>query len=297
MTQAQSAIRRGKVERRRKPSLTLQLLRWKYRVLGRFWPAQAARSAFKLWFRTRRFDAPAREQRWARAAEIHVLSLSGMRVHTKIFGKGSKTVLLVHGWNGRGLQLGGFIQPLQEKGFRVVTVDLPGHGASSGNSSSVFLMNDALQAVQKKIGPIDGVIAHSFGVTATLYAATQGLKINRLVAISAPLNPQWLVERFATAMHLTESTVAHFNRLFNRRFGEQAWSRISTEENAHNVSCPVLFVHDRDDHDVPWQHSEQLTKVTRNAELFLTNDLGHRRILRNKGVVCKAADFFTENNP
>jgi len=38
---------------------------------------------------------------------------------------------MVHGWNGRGAQLGAFAPELVRVGFRVVTFDTPAHGRSA----------------------------------------------------------------------------------------------------------------------------------------------------------------------
>src|SRR5678816_1021873 len=43
------------------------------------------------------------------------------------------TVLLVHGWEGRGSQLGAFVEPLVAAGMSVVAFDAPGHGDSPGH--------------------------------------------------------------------------------------------------------------------------------------------------------------------
>nr|MBA3542137.1 hypothetical protein [Deltaproteobacteria bacterium] len=43
------------------------------------------------------------------------------------------TVLLVHGWEGRGSQLGSFVEPLVAAGLSVVAFDAPAHGDSAGN--------------------------------------------------------------------------------------------------------------------------------------------------------------------
>ena len=39
-------------------------------------------------------------------------------------------VLLVHGWGGRGVQMGSFVAPLLARGYRIVWFDQPGHGES-----------------------------------------------------------------------------------------------------------------------------------------------------------------------
>lgn len=68
------------------------------------------------------------------------------RLRAWSWGQGP-TVHLVHGWNGRAAQLGGFVSPLVAAGMRVVAHDSVGHGASSGGASSIVEMADALTRV------------------------------------------------------------------------------------------------------------------------------------------------------
>src|SRR2546423_5499989 len=83
------------------------------------------------------------------------------------------TVLLVHGWEGRGSQLGAFIEPLVAAGLSVVAFDAPGHGDSPGSRLYLTDHADALDAVARAIGPVHAVIAHSFGVAAMLLARSR----------------------------------------------------------------------------------------------------------------------------
>ena len=49
--------------------------------------------------------------------------------------------LLVHGWEGRGAQLGSLVGPLVEAGLSVVAFDAPAHGDSPGNR--LYLTDEA----------------------------------------------------------------------------------------------------------------------------------------------------------
>lgn len=92
----------------------------------------------------------------------------------------------MHGWHGRGAQLGAFAAPLVAAGFRVVAFDAPAHGRTPGASTNLPEVSEALLKVAAAFAPLHGVIAHSFGVASTLTAMTQGLAPQRVVAVSAP---------------------------------------------------------------------------------------------------------------
>ena len=71
---------------------------------------------------------------WLESAERQDLELEGKRLVAWSWGEGP-TVLLVHGWEGRGSQMAAFAAPLAEAGFRAVAFDAPG-AASSGVSAA-----------------------------------------------------------------------------------------------------------------------------------------------------------------
>ena len=93
-------------------------------------PALAAQLAAATMFRTRRKPRADWEQRIAERAEHLTVDGPSGDIAVQRWGQGP-LVLLVHGWNGRGSQLGSFVEPLLEGGFQVVTFDAPGHGASA----------------------------------------------------------------------------------------------------------------------------------------------------------------------
>ena len=161
------------------------LLRLAIRLLGAISPALAGRWVYRLWFQPLRYPEPKREKEWRRTSQPLDVECHGQRLAVDSWGAGP-VVLMVHGWNGRGVQLGAFTPELVRAGYRVVTFDAPAHGRSPGRATNLPEVSEAIQAVARACGPVHAIIGHSFGVACSIYAVRQGLKVNRIVAISPP---------------------------------------------------------------------------------------------------------------
>src|ERR1700759_5507259 len=60
-----------------------------------------------------------------------------------------KTVIFVHGWNGDSLIWRKQISPLVAANYRVIVLDLPGHGQSGSPKDGRFSMDLFAQAIEK----------------------------------------------------------------------------------------------------------------------------------------------------
>ena len=253
----------------------------------------AGRWANRLWFRSQRYSQPAREKEWLADAQSLQLTHRAQPLAVQHWGTGP-TVLLVHGWHGRGAQLGAFAAPLAAAGFRVVAFDAPAHGLTPGRSTDLPEVSEALLTVAKAFPPLHGVIAHSFGTVATLYAIAQGLTPRRVAALSAPSSLEYLMESFAARLDLPAGVMAVHRRLLEERFGADIWKRFSPREIARRLDIPALLVHDEEDHDVPCEEGETLANAWPGAIRMQTRGLGHRRILRDPEVVARVVAFMAE---
>jgi pimeloyl-ACP methyl ester carboxylesterase len=201
-------------------------------------------------------------------------------------------VLLIHGWNGRGAQLGAFAAPLMNAGFRAVAFDTPAHGRSPGQATDIPEINEAIQAVAAACGPVHAVIGHSFGAACALYAVQQGLKVERLVAIAPPARMRGLAQKFFDVLAVPAAVQAVFQRKLEARFGADVWQRFSPEMLARQLDVPGLIVHDQDDIDMPWQEGEAVARAWPGAQFVRTAGLGHRRILRDPEVLARVTAFI-----
>lgn len=270
----------------------IRMLRLAIRLLAPISPQLTGRWVYRLWFRTRRFPVPAREQLWCITAQALAVEHRGRPLAAQTWGTGPN-VLLLHGWNGRGTQLGAFMPALVAAGFRVVAIDAPGHGRSPGHETNIPDINAALQAVTRVCGPLVAVIGHSFGVVCALYATREGLEVERIVAIAPPAEMRTLARRFCAALGLSSSVQADFYGRLEAHFGTDLWERFSATDLARQVTLPGLVIHDQDDSDVPWQDGEAVARAWRGAKFVRTNGLGHRRILRDPEVIAQVTAFIT----
>jgi len=275
------------------PPLAILALRLVFRLSGAVAPRLAARLANTLWFRPPRHRPPAREQALLRRAQHVSMHHAGKRIAVYHWGTGP-TVVLVHGWSGRGAQLGDFVEPLVGAGYRVVAFDAPAHGSSDGRHTTLPEMSDAILRLAADFGPVHAVIAHSFGVPCALFSLQQQGFASRVVALSTPATLAGLVEKFAGSLALSPRTVQVLRGMLVQRFGEDVWTRFSTQNMAERAGVPALVVHDRDDREIPWQEGEAVARAWPHARFLLTEGLGHRRILRDPEVISRIVGFLVE---
>jgi pimeloyl-ACP methyl ester carboxylesterase len=280
-----------KRQKRRTTHWIVRWLRFSFAVLNIVSPGWGARRAYRLWFTSPRYAEPARERRWREQAQASFIEHKYGPLAVYRWGKGP-VVLLVHGWSGRGTQMGAFAEPLVKRGFSVVAFDAPGHGRSAGTQTNAFEVAAALAAVAEHSGPLSAVVAHSFGTMATTLAIQQGLSVNKVVCISAPTSLRYLIERFCQSLGISPKTRQCFEQMLEVEFGDDIWQRVESDRHVVDSGTTALIIHDKDDMDVPWQWSERLANAWPGGHFWLTHGLGHRRILRNRAVVSAVCDFI-----
>ena len=70
------------------------------------------------------------------------------------------------------------------------------------------------------------------------------------------------------------------------------FERMSAVHAGPRVGVPTLVVHDHDDTTVPYGASQTLMQALSDARLHSTSGLGHRRVLKDPGVIRAVADFI-----
>jgi pimeloyl-ACP methyl ester carboxylesterase len=258
--------------------------------LGRVSPSLAGRLAFHLFCTPFRHAEPPRETAILRQAERFSIPFRDIRLAAYAWGEGP-TVLLVHGWSGRGPQLGAFVEPLVAAGHRVVAIDLPAHGRTPGRRTNAQVTTEAVLRVGEAIGPLRGVIAHSFGALNTTLALRDGLNAERVVYLAPACRASQAVRGFARQLGLSWPVEWRLRREMERRFGPNIWPQFSGRVCAPRLSLPALIFHDLEDLEVPYREGQLLAHSWPGARLVVTTGLGHRRILRDERVIEQAVEF------
>jgi len=299
----QSEVSRNiKLERRqrhRRTPLQIRLLRFAFRRAGPLLPGPMSRLMHYLWFKTHRYPLPAREQQWLKSARQSRICFEQHEIALYHWGEG-KTILLAHGWDGRGSQLAGFVSTLQNQGYSVLAFDAPGHGASTGKSTNAVQIARLIAQLDSKYGPFQAIIAHSLGVPASLYAAiNEGLRMNCFIGISGPGDLPFLIKKYTTALQIPEPVVSRFQACLENDFGADWEHRLATAKMASQLGSQTgsrvrtLIIHDSDDLDVPPEHSQAIASAMHSDGYVLTTGLGHRRILRSPAVINLVGRFVS----
>ena len=201
-------------------------------------------------------------------------------------------VLLAHGWGGRGVQMGSFVAPLLADGYRVVWFDQPGHGESGSSAVALPDFVRALEALVSTHGPFTAAIGHSLGAAALGVALRRGVALGRVVFVSPPSSISEHAHNFARLLGITprirEAMRQRLEHVYGVRFAE-----IDRIDELEQLRLPALFVHDRGDTEVPFEHTLRLSGRMPGARLIKTYGLGHYRVLREPSVIRAVVDFVS----
>ena len=211
------------------------------------------------------------------------LTVRGAEVVTYDWGRGSRTVLLLHGWRGRASQFAPLVRELVAEGFHVVAFDAPAHGSSRGRRTDIRDWVDAAEQLQAVHGAFVAIIGHSFGALAALTIARSTVPAPAVVAIAGAASPDAFLAEFARELHLDAPTTARLAERFRRRLGVDA-ATVSARYDAVAHPLPdgtaLLVVHDRDDRRMPDSDSLRLHEAHGSrSRLLRTEGFGHTRVL------------------
>ena len=258
-------------------------------------PALTKRIAKRLFFKPSNYKTTPLENYYLKKGRPFEISVNGKTVKCWKWGTGP-SILLAHGWNGRGIQLHHFIEPLLRKGYSVIAYDAPGHGESEGKTSSYFEITDTIRTLLNSSNGYDiqGVIAHSLGASATVNSIAKERNSLEVVLIAPALRLAEVLygyfDHIGVPKPLYRSLISEYEDQFGYSMDHDNPSNLLRE-----VKSRILIVHDKDDPTIPFFHSKELSDEFQNITLHTTERLGHKKILADRFIVDSIANCFREN--
>lgn len=227
------------------------------------------------------------------AAEIACLAqarsfqvpVNGNQIKAWKWGRGPG-VLMLHGWNGRGIQFQGFIEPLVAAGYTAIALDGPAHGESGGRNTNYFDFSDTARAfLAPGLGlEIRAVIGHSFGAAAFINALAKERLAVPAFFIAPVLRLRELfvgaARQLGVPAKVTEQMIETLEAQYDYNLIEDNPIRVLQQ-----LCVPILIAHDTQDHTISIDDSEQQARVHDTVDLLATHGLGHRRILSDPAVI------------
>jgi pimeloyl-ACP methyl ester carboxylesterase len=273
-------------------STNVRILRTAVRLAEQVAPAWLEEQAFRAWCRPQK-----RASRWgALAATARRFTFDAgepLAAWEWNVGGPRDTALLVHGWSGNAGQMSRFVEPLVQRGYHVVAVDLPAHGESAGDFTTLVGMANAVVSLGRRLFP-ELIVAHSLGATATALALEQGLAPSRVALLAPPARMPPYLRHFTELVGLSEA----MNARLLRRIEALVQRKMEDFELGHLAPqlghVDALLVHDEGDDEVPASSSREVVARWPGARLVTMQGLGHHGVRRDAAVVAQVMDFVTE---
>jgi pimeloyl-ACP methyl ester carboxylesterase len=212
-----------------------------------------------------------------------------------------RATLMVHGWEDDNALWSPLIDLNAEMMRGSVAFDLPGHGWSPAEECSIQAAGAAVLAVAEAFGPIDSVVAHSFGCPSTIWAMANGLQVERAVMIASPV-PRTETRSQARDMTRWEQAQLHEGvdpeviararvLMAERPMMRSSDRDFDIEAVLPTLTAKALILHSMDDEQCPVANSQRMAELWPGSELVLLDGLGHRLIAQEPDVVARVFEF------
>jgi pimeloyl-ACP methyl ester carboxylesterase len=275
----------------------LALLRGFFGILQMLSARLAASRAFNLFMRT--YRRPLREEDAARLGHTRREQL-GQGEDAFIayeWPNNGPTAVILHGWGSGAARFTLLAEALHQRGWRVLVLDAPGHGASPGNSSSLPQFMASLDATAARYGRPNALIGHSLGALAIACRHANGApewagELAGVVLISMPSGAEFLLAKFIDMLGLSGATEKLLRQLFDERFHARP-ATYASMPGAGRIAAPVLLLHDPGDDIAPYAHSAELFPQLANAQFITTEGQGHSALTRDAATIERIVEFIT----
>ncbi|RUU48177.1 alpha/beta fold hydrolase [Mesorhizobium sp. M6A.T.Ca.TU.002.02.2.1] len=210
------------------------------------------------------------------------------------------TVLVIHGWRSRTEYMRTLIEGYRDAGYKVVSLDLPGHGQSQGRRLTLVSAVEAARLTGEWFGPFVAIVGHSFGGAVAANAVVGSVKniaplaAERLVLIAAPSSLPAIFNDFSRMLSVGPRSQAAMADRVERIAGRPLHEFVGDRQLAR-TPVPTLVIHAPDDREVSADHARLYAGAGDHVRLYWADGLGHRRILADKGVVERAIGFVAEH--
>lgn len=203
--------------------------------------------------------------------------------------------LILHGFSSAAHKFDGYVQPLVNKGYEVLSFDAPAHGSSPGKTFNAVEYATMIKQVMETFGPINSFMAHSFGgIAVSLALETIPHSVgNKVVLIAPATETTTAVDSIFKMLELNNHAVRReLDNLIDSLSGHPTtW--FSIRRAVKNINANILWVHDADDDTTPLSDAIKVKEDNHpHIQFIITKGLGHRRIYHDAAVKKAVIDFL-----
>ncbi|MEJ6979774.1 alpha/beta hydrolase [Pedobacter sp. P351] len=210
-----------------------------------------------------------------------------LTINTFRWGKGSRKVLLTHGWGSKAIDFSDLIKRLKSiPELEIIAFDAPGNGSSDGELSNLLLYIESVKEIILAFGAPNIFIGHSLGAMANIIAAQEvSIKPQLLLSIAPIIR---LKENFQATLSLVEAPLtaqeeffSEFEKLFNTP--TSYFNLVELYQPSSDVKNIVFY--DPGDVIHPNKYLQELLNCNREIISKSYPNVGHDKIIKDNEVI------------
>lgn len=273
-------------------NLIIGLLRFQINTIALFSPLMAGRIALDIFRTPRKGRLREQDKTFLAGAKWETLQAEGLDIQTYLWEGGGPTILLAHGWESNSARWRTFINVFRKKGYKIVALDAPGHGATSSDRFDAHWYGLAMKAVAERFEPAF-IIGHSAGGMSFLYylATFKPSFVRGGVVIAAPSSLRKILKNFYGIMQLSPRAILGMDLAILEKFA-QPTEAFDLFDFARNTEVPGLLLFDAGDQIADFSEGQQLAEVWTNSRFVGFEGLGHS--VNGKAVAAEIGAFMEE---
>ncbi|MGH2552601.1 MAG: alpha/beta hydrolase, partial [Chitinophagaceae bacterium] len=203
--------------------ISLGYIRSKFKVLSSLSKKKAAEMAFELFCTPGNRSIKPLSQIFDQGDKLQ-FSIEGIVVNGWRWKNSSgRKALILHGFESSVGNFEKYIRLLIAKGFEVLAFDAPAHGRSGGKKINAPLYKRTILEINKRYGPIQSFMAHSFGGLAVCLALEEIRPGSacRLVLIAPATETTTAINEFFKFLRIDSSIRPEFDKVIIKRSGKE----------------------------------------------------------------------------
>jgi pimeloyl-ACP methyl ester carboxylesterase len=221
------------------------------------------------------------------------------RVHLYYFKGGPKHILISHGWADTTQSMKTIIKNLLVEGYSVWSIDHIGHGKSEGNVSHLLGyiegLNKAIEFIEKDFGYVHSIIGHSAGALSSLNLDYHTLKNKKVVLLGLPIKFFDSMFKKMDQMGIAKRVLKTLLEDLGNKY-QVDWRTLTAHHHTEKFGDNFLLIHCKDDDASSYTNLTEflMSNDLGHMNLFTTEKLGHRKILRDTKVMDQIVGFLRE---